>query len=156
MAINYIPTKGITVTQAGPVTVTQSGPVTVTPSGTITVTQSGPVTVTPSGTVTVTPDSIVPVEQEVDACTSTPVIITISDANSTQSAALPVGKYYIRSNLDIAFAVGANPTATSADRKLFAYEPPFSIQITTTNHKVAAIRTIATTGSITLWKYADL
>ena len=85
----------------------------------------------------------------INAKGNVPVVITIADANSTQSAALPVGNYIATSNIDVAIIVAANPTATAAYDKLWAYSYR-RVVIGTANDKVAAIRLVASTGTVTL------
>ena len=85
----------------------------------------------------------------INAKANVPVQIAIVNANSTQSAALPVGSYIVTSNVDVALRVAANPTAATTDDPLWAYSYR-RVVIETANDKVAAIRLVATTGVVTL------
>lgn len=85
----------------------------------------------------------------INAKGNTPVQITIADANSTQSAALPVGNYIVTSNIDVAILAGSNPTALTTRDPLWAYSYR-RVVIATADDKVAAIRLVASTGVVTL------
>lgn len=97
--------------------------------------------------------SSVPVVSATDYQTgdTAPTEITISDANSTQSAALTVGLYLITADIDVAFLVASDPTATTSSRKLWAYTYRY-LYIDTANDKVAAIRINANTGTVSIEK----
>ena len=86
---------------------------------------------------------------EINAKANVPVQIAIVNANSTQSAALPVGSYIVTSNVDVALRVAANPTAATTDDPLWAYSYR-RVVVEAANDKVAAIRLVATTGVVTL------
>jgi hypothetical protein len=83
--------------------------------------------------------------------TEVPKEIAIVNGNSTQSAALDVGSYIITADIDVAFIAGANPTATAASRKLWAKTYRW-LRITTDDHKVAAKRLNADTGTVSIEK----
>ena len=78
-----------------------------------------------------------------------PIEITIANANSTQSAALAAGLYLLTSDIDVAFLVAVNPTALTTSRKLWAHTYRW-LHIATADDKVAAIRLIAATGTVSI------
>lgn len=82
-----------------------------------------------------------------------PVEIAISDATSTQSAALAVGLYVVTSDIDVAFLVAANPTALTSSNKLWARTYRW-VAIETASDKVAAIRLETATGTVSIEKVA--
>jgi hypothetical protein len=80
-----------------------------------------------------------------------PVEIAITNANSTQSAALTTGLYIITADIDVAFIVAANPTATASSRKLWAWTYRW-LHIDVASDKVAAIRLVLTSGTVSIEK----
>ncbi len=81
-----------------------------------------------------------------------PVVITISNGSSTQSAALTAGYWHVWANLDVCIAAGSNnPTATAASHPVGAYER-VGIWINDADDKVAAIRQGSDTGTVWLSK----
>lgn len=89
----------------------------------------------------------------IDTGDTAPTEIAISDGASTQSAALTAGFYLITADIDVAFLVATNPTATSASRKLWAGTGRI-IEIATANDKVAAIRLNSNeTGTVSIEPY---
>jgi len=79
-----------------------------------------------------------------------PVEIAISDGSSAQSTLLTPGEYIITTNLDVAFVVGEDPTATSSSRKLWAYTYRYLTIDGATSMKVAAVRLVSSTGTVSI------